>query len=100
MRELIFCQVPFFISMFLAMKDLCNLPVPGMATEGFLWFADLSVADPYMILPVLASGGFIAVIEMGDKVQSAGSLSGDDIKNIMRGIAILGIPIMSFFPCG
>ena len=28
---------------------------PGMLTDGFLWFKDLSVPDPYGILPIIGS---------------------------------------------
>lgn len=36
---------------FRCLRAMSALPVPGMAEDGFLWFADLSARDPYFILP-------------------------------------------------
>jgi membrane protein insertase Oxa1/YidC/SpoIIIJ len=35
---------------------------PGILTDGFLWFKDLTAPDPYGILPVIAGG--ISVMNM------------------------------------
>jgi YidC/Oxa1 family membrane protein insertase len=36
---------------FRCLRAMGELPVPGMAHDGFLWFSDLSARDPYFILP-------------------------------------------------
>jgi YidC/Oxa1 family membrane protein insertase len=41
---------------------MCNLPVESLMTSGMLWFPDLTAADPYFILPVLASGSILAIV--------------------------------------
>lgn len=33
-------------------RAMANLPVPGLETGGFLWISDLTVADPYFLLPL------------------------------------------------
>lgn len=38
-------------SAFRCLRAMGELPVPGMVNDGFLWFTDLSVRDPYFILP-------------------------------------------------
>lgn len=38
-------------SAFRCLRAMGELPVPGMVHDGFLWFTDLSVRDPYFILP-------------------------------------------------
>jgi YidC/Oxa1 family membrane protein insertase len=48
-------QMPLFIAGFLAFKKLGELPVPGLQNGGFGWVTDLSVADPYYILPIISS---------------------------------------------
>jgi membrane protein insertase Oxa1/YidC/SpoIIIJ len=48
-------QIPLFIAAFVAFKKIGELPVPGLETGGFGWIQDLSVADPYYILPVVSS---------------------------------------------
>lgn len=34
---------------------MANLPVESMKEGGLFWFADLTMADPYFILPILTS---------------------------------------------
>jgi YidC/Oxa1 family membrane protein insertase len=41
---------------FFLLREMSNIPVPALRTEGILWFQDLSVADPYFVLPVAAAG--------------------------------------------
>jgi YidC/Oxa1 family membrane protein insertase len=36
---------------FRVLRAMGELPVPGMAHDGFLWFSDLTARDPYFILP-------------------------------------------------
>ena len=36
---------------FRCLRAMGALPVPGMANDGFFWFKDLTVHDPYYILP-------------------------------------------------
>lgn len=48
-------QIPFTIGLFNTIRNMTAVPVPGMETAGFLWFADLTVRDPYFILPVTAT---------------------------------------------
>lgn len=33
------------------LRAMGEMPVPGMAHDGFLWFSDLTARDPYFILP-------------------------------------------------
>jgi YidC/Oxa1 family membrane protein insertase len=47
--------MPFLASSFLAIRKLCKLPVESFFTGGASWFKDLTVADPYMALPVIAT---------------------------------------------
>ena len=56
-------QVPLFLSFFIAIRRMAAVPVESMKTGGALWFTDLTVPDPYYILPVLACGSFVASIE-------------------------------------
>ena len=36
-----------------------------MTVGGALWFTDLTVADPYYLLPIAASGIFLLTVELG-----------------------------------
>lgn len=59
--------VPIFAQMFLGfgvfrlMRGMASLPVPGLENGGLLWLKDLTIADPYLILP-LAMGGILHLL--------------------------------------
>ena len=51
-------QAAFGFGAFRCIRNMAELPVPGMEQSGFLWFQNLAIADPYYILPALG-GGFM-----------------------------------------
>ena len=60
-----------------------------------LWFPDLSVADPTYALPLLTSGLFLIMIEVGaDGMNaSANKDQAKTMKNVMRGMGVRsGVP--------
>ena len=57
-------QLPVFISFFMALRQMAAVPVESMKTGGLYWFTDLTVPDPYYILPFMGCGAFIAIIEV------------------------------------
>jgi YidC/Oxa1 family membrane protein insertase len=59
-----FFQVTIFISFFLAVRNLAQLPVPGFSTGGIGWFTDLTMADPFYILPICSSLGMLLGFEV------------------------------------
>ena len=61
-------QIPVFVSVFFGLRQLTNLPVMSLKDGGMLWFTDLSVADPYCILPAITSLTMLATIEVGHRV--------------------------------
>lgn len=48
-------QAPFAFGAFKITRAMAEVPVPGLETQGFLWFQDLSVLDPYFILPCVST---------------------------------------------
>ena len=54
-------QGVFGFGAFRCLRGMTTLPVPGLSTEGWAWFTDLTVSDPYYILP-MATGGIMYVI--------------------------------------
>lgn len=50
---------------FLALEKMAIKPVATMKTEGALWFPDLTVADPLMILPTVCALATLTVFEIG-----------------------------------
>lgn len=48
-------QVPLGYGMFVLLRAMSNIPVPGLEDGGFLWFYNLSAPDPFFILPLATS---------------------------------------------
>lgn len=56
------------LSTFLAIRGMAKLPVESMSTGGALWFTDLTVVDPFFILPVLATASILTIIHVIRKI--------------------------------
>lgn len=50
-------QAPFFFALYSGAQRIAFLPVPSLREGGLLWFTDLTLPDPYYILPTLAVAG-------------------------------------------
>jgi len=59
-----FIQMPIFITFFVTLRRMTGLPVEGMATQGILWFQDLTIPDPYYALSIIGCASFIAVLKV------------------------------------
>lgn len=57
-------QLPMFISFFFAIRGMAYLPVESFKTGGYLWFQDLTLYDPYFVLPFICSFSMLASIEV------------------------------------
>lgn len=57
-------QIPVFISFFMALRGMSAVPVESMKMGGILWFTDLTVPDPFYILPILGVLSFMANLEV------------------------------------
>jgi YidC/Oxa1 family membrane protein insertase len=59
-------QMPIFITMFYVIRSF-DQTHPSFASGGILWFKDLTVADPYYILPVLSAVTMFAASQITSK---------------------------------
>jgi len=57
--------MPIFLSVFVGLRQMANLPVESMKTGGTAWFMDLTITDPYYILPLATVTLLYATIEVG-----------------------------------
>lgn len=48
-------QGPLGYGMFKFTRGMAALPLPELQTTSFLWLTDLTVADPYYLLPMITS---------------------------------------------
>jgi YidC/Oxa1 family membrane protein insertase len=51
-------------SAFRCLRAMGSLPVPGMVNDGYLWFSDLTVRDPYCVLPVVTTAIFYTIFKV------------------------------------
>lgn len=51
-------QVPIGYGTFRLLRGMSALPVPGFDEGGLLWLKDLTVSDPYFILPIITGLAF------------------------------------------
>ncbi|CAH8491185.1 unnamed protein product [Heterobilharzia americana] len=82
-------QIPVFLSVFTGIRGLVNLPVVSMQTGGIGWFTDLTLADPYYILPFLSMASLILTFEYSGS-ESPSSKSNVIIRNTMRTLPFIG----------
>ena len=59
-----FIQIPIFITFFMTLRRMTELPVAGMSSGGMFWFQNLTVPDSYYVLPVLASLSFMTIMQV------------------------------------
>lgn len=65
---------PIFVSYFFGIKSLATV-YPDMALGGILWFVDLSVPDPNYVLPFIAGGSFLLILEIALSTHPSSSIS-------------------------
>jgi len=86
-------QLPVAIGMFLALKKMCELPVPKMAYSGLEFLPDLTAVDPTGILaPIFAVSMFwqmtVAARDMDTKSQPG-------MAHVMNFMRFPGAPLFS-----
>ena len=84
-------QLPFFMSMFVGLRGMANLPLESMMTGGLFWWSDLTIPDPYYILPALTSLSLYMQIAIGADGMSAQGFGP------MAKHAIKALPVGLFF---
>ncbi|XP_072543740.1 mitochondrial inner membrane protein OXA1L [Salminus brasiliensis] len=90
-------QAPVFISFFIALRKMAELPVPSLQTGGVGWFPDLSIADPYFILPFAVTGTMFAILELGVEA-GVGNPNMRVMKNVFRIMPFAILPMTINFP--
>ena len=52
-------------------RRMADLPVPAFRTDGFLWLQDLTLSDPYLLLPIIMGTSIHALVRMGGETGAA-----------------------------
>ncbi|XP_052589228.1 mitochondrial inner membrane protein OXA1L [Peromyscus californicus insignis] len=90
-------QAPIFISFFIALREMANLPVPSLQTGGLWWFQDLTASDPIYVLPLVVTATMWSVLELGAEtgVQSADL---HFMRTVFRVMPLMLLPVTIHFP--
>ncbi|XP_037283608.1 OXA1L mitochondrial inner membrane protein [Rhipicephalus microplus] len=90
-------QAPVFISFFFALRGMANLPMESFKTGGILWFTDLTVPDPFYILPLITSVSLFCTLELG----AESGVRADNLqwtRYVFRCLPVVIFPITMNFP--
>ncbi|KAJ4949172.1 hypothetical protein JOQ06_020690 [Pogonophryne albipinna] len=90
-------QAPVFISFFIALRKMSELPVPSMQSGGLLWFPDLTAADPFYILPVIVTGTMFFILEFGAE-SGVENPQLRHLKTVFRIMPFVVLPFTISFP--
>lgn len=91
-------QMPLFISFFVGLRKMANLPVESMRQGGMLWFPDLTVPDEFFALPVITSLTLWITIEIGTDTARLSSQNLQTMKYVLRALPIIIFPFTMNFP--
>ncbi|KAK1890097.1 Mitochondrial inner membrane protein OXA1L [Dissostichus eleginoides] len=90
-------NAPVFISFFIALRKMSELPVPSMQSGGLLWFPDLTAADPLYILPVVVTGTMFFILEFGAE-SGVENPQLRHLKTVFRIMPFVVLPFTISFP--
>ena len=71
MGGFMFIQMWIGVSAFRFLRAMGEMPVPGMSHDGYLWFADLTLRDPYFVLPMATTAIMYTVFKVCSPLQSS-----------------------------
>jgi YidC/Oxa1 family membrane protein insertase len=71
-----------------------------MTEGGISWFTDLTVADPYYLLPIASSAVFLLTVEVGaaDGMQGQDERTLKRMKTLFRCLGIAMVPLTAAMP--
>ncbi|XP_077869134.1 cytochrome c oxidase assembly protein COX18, mitochondrial-like [Saccoglossus kowalevskii] len=72
--------------------------IPEFLNQGALWFSNMTVPDPYLILPTMLCISNLALIEMWNLRRGPETKTQQRVKFILRGVSISMLPLASILP--
>lgn len=93
----IMVQLPIFVSMFVGLRGLANLPLESMMHGGLFWFEDLTIADPFYLLPLMTSTSMFLQFKYaaeGASLETAGPIA----KVVFKVLPFILLPVTINFP--
>eukprot|EP00092_Neocalanus_flemingeri_P071851 GFUD01088335.1.p1 GENE.GFUD01088335.1~~GFUD01088335.1.p1 ORF type:complete len:461 (-),score=78.87 GFUD01088335.1:34-1416(-) len=94
----LFLQVPVFMSFFFGLRGMAYTPVESLSTGGILWFENLTICDPFYLLPLLTSATLFLQLRLGAEGAKLDQM-GPKMKLAMTVMPFMMLPITINFPC-
>ncbi|XP_050539717.1 mitochondrial inner membrane protein OXA1L-like isoform X2 [Daktulosphaira vitifoliae] len=93
-------QLPIFLSMFLGLREMAMLPLESLVCGGLWWFSDLTIPDPYFIMPFVTVVTLGTTLEFGIDVSkiTSGVVYGKYVKYGLRVLPLAVFPFIMNFP--
>ncbi|GKT41215.1 LOW QUALITY PROTEIN: mitochondrial inner membrane protein OXA1 [Colletotrichum spaethianum] len=91
-------QIPFGYGMFRVLNGAASIPVPGMETGGFLWISDLTVSDPFFLLPIAGPFAMFAMVKLGSRYATPQAKAQQ--KLMMYILGPLSVIFTAYLPAG
>jgi YidC/Oxa1 family membrane protein insertase len=92
-------QIPVFMGMFFGLRKMPDFFGADLSKEGLFWFSDLTVCDPFYILPVLSATTMLASVELNkDQMLATNPAQGQIMVNVFRAMSIVMVPAIANFP--
>ncbi|CAK9799389.1 Mitochondrial inner membrane protein OXA1L [Anthophora quadrimaculata] len=85
------------IPIFIALRGMANAPVESLKYGGVWWFTDLTIADPYYLLPICTTATLYLVTEYAMHFSGGQNMS-PVMRNIFRGLPIVSFVFAINFP--
>ncbi|GAP90925.1 putative mitochondrial export translocase Oxa1 [Rosellinia necatrix] len=86
-----FALLPFSYGMFRLTRGMCDIPVPSLEYGGFGWVTDLTLHDPFYILPAIS----VMLTYLSLKQTTAAKPAADPMSDAMtKGMLFVMPPIM------
>ncbi|KAH9178548.1 60Kd inner membrane protein-domain-containing protein [Lactarius sanguifluus] len=101
-----FVQLPVTLGMFFGVKRLCVLPLEQLHWSGVSFLPDLTVADPFYVLPIAACSAHeraalgARFVGASDMAATADRTTAAHMINAFRIVSVISIPLMGQFPSG
>ncbi|KAK8849683.1 hypothetical protein IAR55_005018 [Kwoniella newhampshirensis] len=96
-------QLPIFFTFFTIIRGLTNLPLPQLKEGGIGWLTDLTMADPYYILPLTSLLFTNLVFRFGADGVGSDAKAGSPqrmahMRNFIQLTTLLSLPVVAYFP--
>lgn len=91
-------QAPIFISFFMGLRQMANVPVDSLREGGLFWFPDLTICDQFYALPIITSITMFLTIELGTDSARMSAANMQTVRYVLRAMPLFILPFTINFP--